>query len=666
MSTDTQNSKKLNFWQLLQEHKIEIPIIQRDYAQGREDKTEIRERFLQSIFEALSDDKSLELDFIYGSIDLDFSMQPLDGQQRLTTLYLLHWYFANKENKTAESKSILKKFTYETRISSREFSEKLTDNTISLNDLLPADIDKNNESYHNELSKTIINSPWFFLSWKKDPTIKAMLTMLDAIHKKANNPEFRNINNFWFKLTNEGIISFNYIELKNFGLSDDLYIKMNARGKSLTDFENFKASFEKKIKVEGWENEVKKTTETFSHKVDTVWTDLFWEVRDAENLTDNAFVKFISSQLMTSLALSDKTKEEKELRIRELLNNPNTIDSNDFDLNSFNHLKESFDVYSNKKNSIAFHINLWDYLNKESNFFNTITKGEKLEYQKIVLFYAQTQYLLKNKVIENLNFSNWIRVIRNIIVNSTIDSAETFVGAIKLVNELSAGSDNIYEHIANNNVKSDFAKSQIKEETLKSKLICYNNKYSEVIFKTEDTNFCKGRITFALDCIEVDENNIESFSFEKLSKIQEVIKKYLSETDISDDFRRGLFTSLDNQFYDYWDTSWLYAVNAPKRRMILNINDLKNFAYNSNFKKYLIDLVQKLTLQGLNELIDSYEIPNEMPNWKVRLIKEKKLLEKHSPKHYMAIKEDQSCCWLIRGSKVANTKEGKDKCKKIN
>jgi len=42
-------SEKLNFWQLIQQTKIEIPIIQRDYAQGRENVSEIRNNFLDAL-----------------------------------------------------------------------------------------------------------------------------------------------------------------------------------------------------------------------------------------------------------------------------------------------------------------------------------------------------------------------------------------------------------------------------------------------------------------------------------------------------------------------------------------------------------------------------------------------------------------------------------------
>ena len=49
--------------------KIEIPIIQRDYAQGRKTPSvkRIRERFVSSLKEALMPDgKPMVLDFVYG------------------------------------------------------------------------------------------------------------------------------------------------------------------------------------------------------------------------------------------------------------------------------------------------------------------------------------------------------------------------------------------------------------------------------------------------------------------------------------------------------------------------------------------------------------------------------------------------------------------------
>ena len=57
-------------YNILRQERIEIPIIQRDYAQGREDKVYLRERMLGKMIKALRDEKgkeNLSLDFVYGT-----------------------------------------------------------------------------------------------------------------------------------------------------------------------------------------------------------------------------------------------------------------------------------------------------------------------------------------------------------------------------------------------------------------------------------------------------------------------------------------------------------------------------------------------------------------------------------------------------------------------
>lgn len=167
---------------------------------------------------------------------------PLDGQQRLTTIFLLYWYFGRKENKDIK---FLEKFTYETRASSREFCQELVKSDIEICE-------------SNELSKKIKNEKWFL--YFNDPTVKSMLTMIDAIHERGKNS-----NGYFEKLEK---LKFQLILLEDFNLEDDLYIKMNARGKKLTDFEIFKAEFEKFL-----EEKDKARKEKFTEKIDTEWTD---------------------------------------------------------------------------------------------------------------------------------------------------------------------------------------------------------------------------------------------------------------------------------------------------------------------------------------------------------------------------------------------------------
>ena len=243
--------------------KILIPIIQRDYAQGRQDAEvrRVRDRFLSSLHKAITE-KNITLDFVYGDVDKDGVMTPLDGQQRLTTLFLLHYYVAKKERIEKSEYEFLKKFSYETRYSARDFCLYL--------------VEKYEPSFTKKLSEEIIDQAWFPLDWKKDPTISSMLVMLDDIDKV-----FKNVEDGWQRLK-DGAISFYFLLVKDMGLTDELYIKMNSRGKPLSQFEHFKAELEHSLKAID-----EPVCKRIMMKIDREWTNLLWYYRgkDVSSLT---------------------------------------------------------------------------------------------------------------------------------------------------------------------------------------------------------------------------------------------------------------------------------------------------------------------------------------------------------------------------------------------
>lgn len=75
-------------------------------------------------------------------------------------------------------------------------------------------------------------------------------------------------------------------------LSDDLYIKMNARGKPLTSFENFKAEVIKWVS----EHISKEKSIVFASKFDNEWTDIFWKkgLGNKVHNVDEVFYSFIN------------------------------------------------------------------------------------------------------------------------------------------------------------------------------------------------------------------------------------------------------------------------------------------------------------------------------------------------------------------------------------
>ncbi len=654
MSNNSHNS--ITFFDLINnEGKIEIPIIQRDYAQGREDKKEIRDNFLNAIFDSIDTGNNLKLDFIYGS-KVDNVYQPLDGQQRLTTLFLLHWYSASKEEKMDSAREVLLKFSYETRITSREFCEALLNNEVLIE--LESDI---------SLSDQIINSKWFFLSWKNDPTINSMLRTLDAIHIK-----FHSIENIWGKLTVDNRISFYNIDLENIGLTDDLYIKMNARGKLLTHFENFKASFEKHLIDSKWEDKYD-LIERFAFKIDTKWTDLFWSNFRKNNKIDIALMRLLSTLTMYRVTIEKDT--ERIQIIQGLQDNQNNIKNKYISKGSYDYIYRVLDYYSDNYSSLDLNIPfpLFTHTPK-ADFLREIVYEENIysanvnsaSYSQKALLFAQTEYLINTPNFDKGKFLDWMRVIRNIIARGSIQkggkrqdiirSPEAFDRIINLIVELSEGSQDIYEFLAKGTFSSTFSKEQLEEEKNKAKIIITYPDFKDQIFEMEDLAFFKGRIDFAFNCIGYN-YDVSSFDIQSFIEIKKaVIDNFGCDDnimDFSNDLRRALFTIEHNglyNFYEYWWSRW-NVNDATKRCLIENFRELEYYIYGTDYGIFINKLLNRLRQECVEEILTNFIPPINMPNWKVRLIKDKNLLDVESKSNYIAIDEHSDICYLLRSKR---------------
>ena len=245
--------------------RVVIPKIQRDYAQGRDVNAEIRRRFLSTLFGTIDNDdsKPIELDFVYGrrtKTPGDRCFYPIDGQQRLTTLFLLHLYVSRRAGEEAFADAdFLSKFSYETRDSCKKFCKHLVDTAP--------------EKFDDIVG--YLRDQWWFTSEKmSDPTISGMLNTLGDIHQHYMNWTPEKMQSVWIRLKKN--ITFWRLYLDDLQTTDDLYIKMNSRGKPLTSFEHFKAEVESYTHV----------NDEFSKKIDTEWTNLLWAYRDKNKDAD--------------------------------------------------------------------------------------------------------------------------------------------------------------------------------------------------------------------------------------------------------------------------------------------------------------------------------------------------------------------------------------------
>lgn len=480
-----------SFWKFIGNYQIEIPIIQRDYAQGRLGKEYLRNNFLGNLKQALDyqlPESALKLDFVYGSED-EGKLSPLDGQQRLTTLWLLHWYVALRAGKLEEASVRLRNFTYETRISSREFCRNLC-------------IPQNFEEYDGNIGLVdfITSRTWFYSSWKQDPTIQSMLRMIGGT--KINNKQGNDIidgleelfdankesfEHYWKALTSENApIVFYYLNLKDFKLTDDLYIKMNARGKQLTSFENFKADFigyieEKAQEDDAW-GRFLNTEKGIPTKLDTEWTDVFWKNCDSNGEIDRIFFAFLNRYLLNCAIIYNEAKDtSKEWKLYGTESDDSSLCyDNGFSIYSsilskpefLENLNSLFERLAEVKENVCAYLPKWfkkfDFIPKYTeNTISTLTQTQR------VVFFGVCRYLESCLAFNERRFRRWMRVVCNLTENTTINTVDAMVARLKLIDELSKHVENIYEYLASEDfeIQSKASPEQLGEEIAKAKQI---------------------------------------------------------------------------------------------------------------------------------------------------------------------------------------------------
>ena len=465
--------------------KIEIPIIQRNYVQGN-DKT-IRRHFVDYLVKALTQQSPVELDFVYGAERQDTQLTdncapnncapqvgkvliPLDGQQRLTTLWLLHGYLLALElvNNHPEQLSpeerkaqcqLLARFVYETRQSAKDFCgywlQEVTQRAC------PELVDKP--------SKYLRNCAWFDPEWEKEGTVTAMLGMLDEMATKR--AELQAVP--YGRLSE--CIRFYYLPIEKFGLSNELYIRMNARGEQLTSFEHFKSSFYKVIQEH-------QSLSAIKEKMEYDWVDALWQYRPKDtHVTDQPFMKCLSFVTeVLHIKGYDKGTEDN-------------IESVYKDSDAVTYLEQTLDCVENLKGIQYDHL----LKNKNAKTFQEIlvrmlTIGTNDNVKRILL-YTAIAYVQHHNTIDGI--VPLLRVVRNLSTNA---NKEKNLTKIYLSLDELVKVPNIYDYLAQlQGSISGFSDTQLEEEKAKAQLRLARPEVNVLLDEIED--FFSGKI-FNLLC----------------------------------------------------------------------------------------------------------------------------------------------------------------------
>lgn len=499
---------KYTFWELLNKFtKIEIPIIQRDYAQGRPSEGKIRNRLVNHIADALKNECPIELDFVYGMITENKRTAqslfiPIDGQQRLTTLFLLHWYAAWSEGKLNIAKETLLHFTYETRPSAHSFLEFICKETI------PQTIASFKDYFVHE-------ARWFDNTWMLDPSVEAFVIMLDCIH---GNEIINSSINLFTILTTTDIVSFYFLPLEEFGLSEEIYTRMNARGKQLTPFEKFKSKLFAAIDYdEDLKNEV-------SEKIEYAWVDNLWHYREEQIYTiDKYFMNLL--RFVALVTFYERNLGEKRKKANIDLDDEDQLVSVFDDVSSVKFLINVFDLLPRLK-KLAGSVMLYPWANDSIGTIGMMLKEVVLnnahdDITTVLLLYSALQYMIKHK--DDSGMKDYLTVVRNMLVNTKDKSQREWPRLLPVLKDLA--SDNIYELLLNPDFRIEVIYSeQQKEEIRKAKLISINSRFKALLQKIENNVHFKGNINSLLDGASVD-GKVDYNTLEKLYEAYKLIAK---------------------------------------------------------------------------------------------------------------------------------------------
>mgnify|MGYP002768776102 FL=1 len=626
------------FKKLINDYIIYVPEFQRNYLQGDDSSESIkykRNRLLDDIFDCIkSQSKSMDLGFIYGRVEQSYKgklFYPYDGQQRLTTLYFLYLLIYFKFKIYDEIDSIKKKLSYQTRISTNRFIESF------LSWILDS---KEKDNIYNDfwnkdgkdLKGFIMSQDWFMMTeWNYDVSIINMLSIIVEISGriKENLGDKTEIVNFIDKDENNPF-QFDFIYVDDISKSDDLYIKINARGKALSPFENLKSDID-----EYWNNEDKT-------KLDAEWTEYVWNQLDVndknkEKSFDNSFYNLLSNifylQYLVGLGqnnINDKilieieNKYKKGIVDKEWITPKLCCDSPYQMISSFlDAMTGSFKSIKDKQiESVNRKIfGLGDYQN--NNGQNKIERADLFEI--FVYYYSVSSLFRKNDMefTDKRNLLNEIEIVTNRIIENQrpyLDSPTNLVKALKSVKVLidsSIKSHGVYrfflsiDNDTKESIRNGLMKEQVEEEILKAKLIDKDSRYVDLFDKSYKELKNKGQLGFIFYLVKNNKSlskigieNVSYESFEKnLNQIISIQNFIIGEFTNYELLLRAILAKAKGSFFWERRNNLLYFPLLNNDRD-MSLHTFLNCYSSSNPK----DVEYKFNLlDGLREVLNSFD-----------------------------------------------------------
>lgn len=626
-----------NLFALLSRYRVVIPGIQRHYVQGANNpKAEsVRKQFIKEIFTAIEKKQNeFNLHFIYGPINTngEDSFVPVDGQQRLTTLWLIARYAVEKAEPSDRKDllSLLSRFTYEDRINAKRFCQALT-------------CENSRWDITQDPNPDILCQDWFVDYWKEDETVASMIRMLSTIHEEWNKHQ----DTITAEDVLEGIASKIRFELKIDAFGDDIYMKMNARGLQLTQWENFKGKFSEDLcedKKEWWVKEMEELSNRFFTCSD-----------EQHELPDNAFFALYARIMAYEARESGVDCGNSIKQLATYTHNHNTwsqIELPFVPYSDFSGITNNESIASTVadtcvkmiKTVLASAQNIVPYFG-DSKLFDTFfhpQNGNELDFTLCCYEYFKK---FVNEDVDTTHFLKALRLMWNILENVDKQYEKKTDNRVELVKKfIDLGDQTLYSpQIKEIEKEIENAPEQAKEEAEKAKQMHCNDKsmpndwneetlgkwsnWNDAIEKAEECAFFHGSIRFLYEKNSNGKTTWENFA----TKLSNCMDLFVSE-GLSEDKKVKANQVLISHCED-----WKKLIRKP-------VFDAKK----ESWKQVLTDSSLSECVNGLllspNEIVDNHngiiQILIDDAIWK-NLIKE-------TPGYELEWKANSPSLWLNR------------------
>lgn len=485
---DTGKYKLLEILEFQNLDQLIVPEIQRDYVWEKKDVLDLLESIKDGFRGAKEDIPYLGFIYAYNDKDYVYKYFIVDGQQRLTTVYLLLLACHQKLNKKLTDyllKTEKLKLDYKVRQATHDF---LTDFV-------------NHCRYNpNDFEFNIEDQIWYHKEYENDRTICNIIKNFAAIRGWLNNIEQEQMAEF-LKFVEEKV-ELSYFNIENGREGEELYIYMNSRGRQLEVNETLKAKFlEKFVDSEKKEEWGKKWEE---------WQDFFWKYRGDNPDADTGFNEFLRRIQIINMCDLGKTNDVVSTFASMKSNQNLDIDLLPPTMAEIDNYFQAFKWLVESERVCAF------FEQYESNVFFTSTPDAErrqvyyLRSLPILALLGRTNLKDEDVIIRFIRF--FYNVARK--VNVRKDISGQFSSAIKLMLEYGKNKDSEYDVYDLINYSKGRTVLIDEEEILKLNL--YKDQHSittrleleNLFWAAEDHPILNGEIFFLLEKYYNKENNI--------------------------------------------------------------------------------------------------------------------------------------------------------------